>query len=115
MVPLPSDPAADAGVESIPEPDGGSGGTMLPAASTVTSRTVVAWIGTDRASVRVAVVISAVQVKPGAHARHDVVERHHHQEVGRFLLRGSGLRLDGAVPDLRDAARVRPGPEARRS
>jgi hypothetical protein len=39
--------------------------TILPSLSTTISRTVVAWIGTDTTLLRVAVVISAVQVNPG--------------------------------------------------
>ena len=39
--------------------------TICPLSSSTTSRTVVAWIGTASALARVAVVISAVQVKPG--------------------------------------------------
>src|SRR5687768_13966153 len=38
---------------------------MLPSWSTTISRTVVAWIGTARTFLRVAVVISAVHVNPG--------------------------------------------------
>ena len=39
--------------------------TMLPFGSKSISRTVSAWMGTDTTFFRVAVVISAVQVKPG--------------------------------------------------
>ena len=39
--------------------------TRLPSAFTTISRTVVAWIGTEIAFWRVAVVMTAVHVKPG--------------------------------------------------
>ena len=41
------------------------GRTTLPLSSTISSRTVVAWIGTATTLSRTAVVISAVHVKPG--------------------------------------------------
>ena len=45
---------------------GGRGScTALPFSSKTSSRTVSDWIGTDNACLRVAVVISAVHVKPG--------------------------------------------------
>ena len=39
--------------------------TMRPVSPRLTSRTVVAWIGTPTTLVRIAVVMSAVHVKPG--------------------------------------------------
>ena len=52
--------------------------------STTISRTVVAWIGTDRTLLRLAVVISAVHVKPGPHVRNLGIERDHDLEIGRL-------------------------------
>ena len=58
---------------------------MLPLSSTITSRTVVAWIGTATArSSRVAVVISAVHVKPGRTSGISLVERDDDLEVRRL-------------------------------
>ena len=56
---------AEAGREMTPDPASSVRRTIRPAASSSTSRTVVAWMGTASDALRVAVVISAVQVKPG--------------------------------------------------